>query len=361
MHSKLKILEFSNNIFIYLFAYGIIPIIILIGVKKVKKSKNLNDNYFNQTQTSILKGISILLIVVHHLTIRLINPNFMKPFLNVGFLGVAIFFFISGYGLISSYLKDENHLNNFFSKRVARVYIPFMVTNIFIGITSILIFDESYSITEIFLTSIFLKNITSGQVFWYINATILFYIVFYLTLKFLKTTTKAIIIMFIYSIIYIFVCRIQEMGIYWYNTALAFPFGVLVAYKKEKILYIIKTYYNKLFIIFLIGFVIIFLISFEESKNKFIFDTISSILFIFLVMLLNYKLNIKSKLLDFIGSISFEIYLVHQFIIDIFYGRYHTKQSLSFYVLVLIIIGVSFLLNKVSKVICEKIDSLNNN
>lgn len=95
--------------FIYLFAYGIIPITILIGVRKVKKSQNLNYNYFNQTQTSILKGISILLIVVHHFTIRLINPEFMKPFLNVGFLGVAIFFFISGYGLISSYLKDKNY------------------------------------------------------------------------------------------------------------------------------------------------------------------------------------------------------------------------------------------------------------
>ncbi|MGB4440420.1 MAG: acyltransferase, partial [Sedimentibacter sp.] len=318
-------------------------------------------NYFNQTQTSILKGISILLILVHHLTIRLINPNYLKPLLNVGFLGVAIFFFISGYGLISSYLKDKNYLNNFFSKRVARVYIPFIVTNIFIGITSILIFNESYSITEIFSTSIFLKNITSGQVFWYINATILFYIVFFLSIKFSKTTTKAIVIMFIYSIIYIYVCRIQEMGIYWYNTAFAFPFGVLFAYKKENILYKIKTYYNALFIICLIGFVIIFLISFEESKNKFIFDTISSILFIFLIILLNYKLNIKSKLLDFIGSISFEIYLVHQFIIDIFYGRYNTKQSLSFYLLVLIIIGVSFLLNMVSKVICEKVDSLNNN
>jgi len=348
-------------VFIYLLAYGIIPIVILIGIKNVKKSTNINYNYFNQTQTSILKGISISLIVVHHFTIRLVHPGFMKPFLNVGFLGVVIFFFISGYGLMSSYLKDENYLNNFFIKRVSKIYIPFMVTNIFIGITSIFILNERYSVNDILLTSIFLKNITSGQVFWYINATILFYIVFYLTLKFSKTIKKAIIIMFIYSIIYIFLCRIEEMGIYWYNTAFAFPFGVLFAYKREDILYKIKIYYNKLLIICLIGFVIFFLISFKESKSIFIFDAISSTLFIFLVMLLNYKLNIKSKLLDFIGSISFEIYLMHQFIIDIFYDRYPTKQSLSFYVLILIIIGVSFLLNLVSKIISEKVDSLNNN
>lgn len=360
VHIKLTILNFTSNMFIYLLAYGILPMIVIIGLRKVKKPENLEYDYFNQTQTTILKGISILLIVVHHFTIKMTNPIFMKPFLNVGSLGVAIFFFISGYGLMSSYLAEKNHLNNFFSKRVARVYIPFLVTNIAIGIASIFIMKASYSISDIISTSIFLKGITTGQDFWYINATILFYIIFFITLKFTEKT-KAIKAMFIYSAIYIIICKTQEMEIYWYNTAFAFPLGVLLAYRKETVLYIIKTNYNKLFITCSVGFVITFLFSYKESSSEFIFESIMAIFFILLIMLLNYKLNIKSKLLTFIGSISFEIYLVHQFIINLFYDKYNTEQSLSFYFLIFIIIVVSYLLNMVTKIICEKIDSINNN
>ena len=167
--------------------------------------------------------------------------------------------------------------------------------------------------------------------------------------------------MFVYSIIYILVCRKIGKDIYWYNTAFAFPLGVLSAYRKETMLYIIKTYYNKLFIACSVGFVITFLLSYNESTNEYIFESIMSILFIFLIMLLNYKLYMKSKLLTLIGSISFEIYLVHQFIINFFYDTYNTDQSLSFYVLIFIIIGVSYLLNIVTKAICEKIDSLSSN
>jgi len=345
--------------FIYLLAYGILPFIVLVSLKKVKKPENFDYDFFNQTQTTNLKGISILLIVVHHFTIKMTNPLFMKPFLNVGFLGVAIFFFVSGFGLMSSYLEEKSHLNNFFSKRVARVYIPFLVTNIAVGIASIFMMNANYSITDIISTSIFLKGITTGQDFWYINATILFYIIFFLTLKFLKPT-KAIKAMFIYSIIYIFACLTQGKEIYWYNTAFVFPLGVLSAYRKETMLNIIKNYYNKLFIICSVMFVITFLISYKESGSKYIFDTITGILFMFLIMLLSYKLNLKSRLLTLIGSISFEIYLVHQFIINLFYDKYNTNQSLSFYVLLFIIVGVSFLLNMVTKRICEKVDSLSN-
>lgn len=48
----------------------------------------------------------------------------------MGILFTSIFFFFSGYGLITSYLNKENYLDSFLIRRIPAVLFPFLITNI---------------------------------------------------------------------------------------------------------------------------------------------------------------------------------------------------------------------------------------
>jgi putative acyltransferase len=53
-----------------------------------------------------------------------------ENFLNFEYMGryiVALFFFLSGYGLYFQYSNNVNYKENFLRKRLARIFIPFTV------------------------------------------------------------------------------------------------------------------------------------------------------------------------------------------------------------------------------------------
>ena len=64
-----------------------------------------------------LRGLAVILVVIYHL-----NNNFY-----FGYLGVDIFFVISGYVITKSLISSFDHnssnvLSNFYSKRILRIY-----------------------------------------------------------------------------------------------------------------------------------------------------------------------------------------------------------------------------------------------
>ena len=75
-----------------------------------------------------LRGISILLVVLYHAGINLFHS---------GFVGVDIFFVISGYLITSLILKQDFDFNKFFEGRVRRLLPGLLVMLI---ITSPIIF-----------------------------------------------------------------------------------------------------------------------------------------------------------------------------------------------------------------------------
>lgn len=81
------------------------------------------DNILSKSTTNALKGISAIEIMIGHLGIAtgwmLLYPN-----RKAGILFVGLFFFISGYGLMFSYLRNKNYLKNFLIKKVVIIIVP---------------------------------------------------------------------------------------------------------------------------------------------------------------------------------------------------------------------------------------------
>ena len=63
----------------------------------------IKKKIFYESQINSLKGIAILLLIFFHLDINLFNA---------GFVGIDIFFVISGY-LITKIIKNDYHLKKF--------------------------------------------------------------------------------------------------------------------------------------------------------------------------------------------------------------------------------------------------------
>ncbi|KKG67881.1 hypothetical protein DU43_06805 [Methanosarcina mazei] len=121
--------SFVNNIYIYIFAYLYIPFITFYKLKLFNRS-SYNSEFLTKENTERVRGLLVLLIILHHFTRGMDNIGLMLPFRPIGIYVVSFFFFLSGYGLMSSKLKNPNYFKNFISKRTSKVYIPFLIINI---------------------------------------------------------------------------------------------------------------------------------------------------------------------------------------------------------------------------------------
>ena len=99
-----------------------------------------------------------------------------------GNVGVAVFFFLSGYGLMSSEMKSHLSAMQFFKRRFCKIYFPvLLVTAIWLPI--------SYRITHPHSYILIIRDLLWGfrdTVLWFIKSLILLYGSFYLSTLFLK-------------------------------------------------------------------------------------------------------------------------------------------------------------------------------
>lgn len=99
-----------------------------------------SDNlYFDKGLTNWLKIIAAFAVIFHHYSqyalSELGQDNFILRCFSLfgGYCGVAIFFFLSGYGLMESDLNKQLSAIQFFKRRFLKLYIPvFLATAIWL-------------------------------------------------------------------------------------------------------------------------------------------------------------------------------------------------------------------------------------
>lgn len=75
-----------------------------------------------------VRYIAALLIVNGHLFLFSNPESILTPYMNLGACCVSIFFFFSGYGLMTSYeRKGDAYLNGFFRRRETKILFPFLM------------------------------------------------------------------------------------------------------------------------------------------------------------------------------------------------------------------------------------------
>lgn len=319
-----------------------VAVILLILYKiKIFKNGEYNLDPLSMKNSNSIKGVAAIVVIVHHISQKLQPPGLLEICIYMGYLAVGIFLFLSGYGLMLSFNLKERYLEGFWKKRMPKILIPFFMANIIFLIFYTLV-GNRYTLNEYISFILGIKLIDGFK--WYIIATVILYSAFYFLFIYLEKS-KAIIGMLIFVFIYAKVSSLTGKGIWWYNATHCFFIGILFAEEKERILELIKSKYFIYIVILLLGFVELFKMSMLDYGIIVAILTSTALIALFVVGL--YKLEVGNKALNFLGGISYEIYLVQRLFLEEF--LFIQNRYVYFLVCITSSVFVAYLFNKLVK------------
>jgi peptidoglycan/LPS O-acetylase OafA/YrhL len=280
----------------------------------------ISKNNYRRFDIQGLRGVAILSVILFH---------FFPKFFPIGYLGVDLFFVISGFlitSIVSKELKEKKFsFRLFFIKRVYRILIPILFVLIFFGILSFFILlpkDLNNFWNSILSTLLFMPNIffwITGGYFgaanefkpllhlWSIGLELQFYFLFPFILAFIfkyfnkKKIFCFLILLTIFFIIYLFII----------NTNFSFfnlP-GRLWEFLIGSLAFLIPRKNKNIFFYYICLFFLFFLLFFFSKFN---------FLNLFIVVItagivISYNVNsiLNHQIFLFFGKISYSLYLIH--------------------------------------------------
>ena len=177
----------------------------------------VSDEFMSKDYTTSLRGVCALAIMLCH--IRITNFAPLNVFNYLGNPIVGIFFFLSGYGMLTriKQIGIDNYMNGFILKRC----VPLFVEYIFVWI---------FNFVCMFLVSgnfNFLKEIITPHS-WFIIMIEVLYIVFYIGYKLFKDNLKGLIIFVtIFELAVIIALSAFGVDECWYLSLLCFSGGMI--------------------------------------------------------------------------------------------------------------------------------------
>ena len=139
----------------------------------------MNNSLSYRSEINGLRGIAILWVTIFHFEKIILDLNFFQG----GYIGLDIFFVISGY-LISTIIfkelkaKGNFSYKNFYTRRVKRLLPVLAIVIIFTLITAYILFIPyrfSYTLDTAFFSWLFISNFffwTSGRIYGADHSTI---------------------------------------------------------------------------------------------------------------------------------------------------------------------------------------------
>jgi peptidoglycan/LPS O-acetylase OafA/YrhL len=256
-----------------------------------------------------LRAIAALMVCLFHFRAYIWhgeNPNLFVKSLNYGYLGVIMFFVISGFVIPYSMYVKKYQLKHFFQfllKRTIRIEPPYLI------FTFILLLVNYYTIVYLWR----LPNPTTIKQFL-LNIT---YLAPFFKVKWISIIFWTLAVEFQFYILTGLVYNIfVNKTIYkWIGFALLLALGLLVPDSYQTVL----NYY----IYFLIGFQVFMFYTKQISPTEFIlscilatgfilcFEEFESLPLVALTVLAILYFNYEHKLATFFGNISFSLYLSH--------------------------------------------------
>jgi peptidoglycan/LPS O-acetylase OafA/YrhL len=282
----------------------------MVGVIAIIKMKfNKDDKWFmSKDFTQSMKAIMCIIVVMVHFP-QVYQNKVQDMIGSFGYICVTLFFLFSAYGLMYGLHNKNDYLKTFIRNRFASLLIPYLIVNI---ISTIINQEWNNGIKQTMFSLLGL-NIN------FVTLILFFYLVFYGICKIIKDNRVRYYILTIcplaYSLIaYLLTGSAGVEGI-WSVEAIGFCLGILLFIHLE---FIKKLITNKRVITIIISGILSTILGIVYLKYKTVFFIGGYLLKILLgVAIITFtfsvlnKLKIKNKALDYLGKISYEIFLTH--------------------------------------------------
>ncbi|MBQ3782234.1 MAG: acyltransferase [Lachnospiraceae bacterium] len=306
-----------------------------------------------------LMGIAILLVALFHSSIK--HANQVIDFsCFCGDMGVDIFFIISGFGMYYSFQKKVS-LKNFFMKRFVRIVPVWICVNMFIQFYNIGFSKMNWIYFAKVMTG-FLFWLEGNLFFWYIPCILAFYLMTPLFMKmYLKNKFKAYLVFGIVWILLLGICIIAHNSKYFIFLFRwpAYFLGIYLGELSFKKIEFSKKYNWLNALVMIVGIILLNIIRVKNETSsiirydyKYFIYVIVAIPMCILAAQLFQMTEYKFPVLSFLGKITLEIYLIHEFILRVMTGKIETysfDKYLIVYNLIVFIIAIciAYLLHKI--------------
>lgn len=307
----------------------------------------------SKNNTLCLKGIMAIMVLSHHLyqySGLFHNSIIGALFQDFGYIAVAVFFFLSGYGLSFSYRnKGKKYLDSFLRNRVLVLYcyVLFLVL-LYTGYNILLGNTVSWEII--------LQSLTYGETViklgWYLQTILILYITFFLIFSAKWNEKTKYVGMVIVVLIYCGLCILFQASITRYITIINFLIGMFSDYKCKRA----ETPPNlNVYFTFLLGTVLIFFARYiiDIPVLKYFLLMLLCVCFVISVIMTVQFIKIDYKITRLLGKISLEIYVIQGLFLSFFRSElFYIKNS---YIYVSVVTIFTFVFAEILYVIFELI------
>jgi len=368
----------ANELILLIFPV-ILFVLLIVGAKRPAEGERFFDAPFEMTTATAIKGFAAIGIILHHLTQKIteygsIYKGPVTIFNWMGILFTAIFFFLSGYGLIVSKESKNGYIDSFIEKRLPSVVIPFYVSNIIYFIVIGIYFEKIDNALDAWLSLLGIRLINTNT--WFIVEIIILYLVFYYACKKFSDTDKVTRVVLIASLIMIIGslllghdyhdgrARNPFQGEWWYNTTILFYIGMKYAQHEKKIVEYAKSKFKLLMPLSVVLFAAFYSLSIFVTENigyyqeyeghagnaekmiTLLAQVVACVIFVAMIGLIGMKFHFGNKIISFIGKISLELYIIHDMIKETIMEDGRDGNDIIFFISVIAIsLVLAYLLN----------------
>lgn len=264
-----------------------------------QRSANL---YFNKEDAYSLRGIAMLMIVIHHIWMDIVLSDgeinevlTSYVFIPWGYLGTGVFFLLSGYGMFFSLTSQRKLKFQYLKVRLWKLIKPFILCYI---VTVCFICSFRHDLLTFNLIIDFITLTIPSTVTWFLKVIFITYIIsYYVFCCNIKTPYKVYLIL-ILTIFYVGIARLY-LPQYWYSSILNFPVGMILALLNK---YINDKGYLYLLASFSITTMCVTCLGISVTLPM-------SLLFSLTLVVISRWINIQNHILRFIGKESLSFYL----------------------------------------------------
>lgn len=326
--------------------YYIFGILLLLSVFWGAKISRTDEQKEILARFNNLRGVFAMLIVIGHCSMRFEHePLPLLIIHRFNMVGVCFFLFISGWGLMYTYVQNGKTMQGFLKRKVISLLIMSAISSIITYIVMEGIINQNWDISKIFM---YVINHTN----WYIWEICIFYLMFYVLMRVCKEKSM-VIISFITAMIICISTWCWGMERAFYFSALSFPVGMLF---NQYWAHIMNLYHKRGFIVvsILIGCLSVGA-AFTPQDSFYggvVLRNFFGIMSIIILMMFVRCIPIGNRITLFLKKYSLEIYL-YQFwalpFVKILFNRYNITINLIYVIAVCgVVLLVSLMMNKVN-------------
>jgi len=314
----------------------LLPLFAAVMYRLRVRRRGFYNDYLSKDSTGALKGVLCVVIFFHHFA------GFFESFdiiyyilVHSGFLAVALFFFISGYGLAVSAKSKQGYVETFLPRRLLRVLVPYWVCLLLYTLASLAF--NLYTKSPVNLKNFLLSLAGAGEIAensWFVPAIVFLYVLFWLCIRFFKRKTALLLMLGVMAALSAVFITTGKMTV-WSSSFFGFYVGVLWGFYIEKLEAFFRRRFHPKWLLAVLATSLFLGIKILSNRagllwGEHLAELFSSAMFCVVCALTLFKVKIGNGVLTFLGVISFEIYLLHGLFIQVARVWFGTGRPVAF-------------------------------